>query len=225
MIDGHVHVHPSYDASALLALAKANLSRLGEGQPVLLLTEMAGVDVFATWKAKGETLDDTAAVRIDGVVVCAGRQIVTRERIEVLSLLSEVKHEDGQPLDDTIAAVKSSGGLVVLPWGVGKWSGARGQRVAEAARQHGVMLGDNAGRPIGWPRPKVYGEFVVLPGSDPLRMAREQSIVGTYGFKLTGDPRNPGAAIRALTHTPTIIGSRVNPLRFVRQQVGLRLSK
>ena len=63
------------------------------------------------------------------VLVIAGRQIVSAERIEVLALGTRTQIPDGQPLAATIDAVRADGALAVLPWGFGKWWGARGRMV------------------------------------------------------------------------------------------------
>src|SRR4051794_39643129 len=148
------------------------MSRYGEGFPTLLLAEMSGANVFARWQSGRaawsvrRTQEQESLILGDKLLVIAGRQIVTAERIEVLALLTSETFEEGRPLDETIQRTKLAGALVVLPWGVGKWCGARGRSVANAAIRYAVQLGDNGGRPLGWPRPVLFREHCVLPGSD-----------------------------------------------------------
>lgn len=246
IVDGHVHVHPAYDERSFLTAARENLSRHGDGMPTLLLAEMAGANVFARWRSGNApwevTLTDEPHSLLLGkpsapnlqpstLLVIAGRQIATAERLEVMALFSDDRFEDGQSLDRTLDAVTGAGALPLLPWGVGKWSGRRGQLVARAAKRPGVLLGDNAGRPLGWPEPSIFHRHVVLPGTDPLRLRSEESVVGTYGFKLHGefDMRTPARDIRSalekLTRSPERFGRRVGPAGFLRQQAALRLTK
>ena len=82
LIDGHVHVHDSYDESAFLRAAYTNLSRHGEGLPTLLLTEMPGQQVFAKWRSGDApwpvalTRELSSVVLGDRLLVVAGRQII-----------------------------------------------------------------------------------------------------------------------------------------------------
>ena len=106
--------------------------------------------MFARWRSGDAawpvTLTDEQVSLILGekLLVIAGRQVVTAEHLEVLALLCHETIEDGQTLADTMAHISSTGAIALLPWGVGKWSGVRGQLVAEAASRHRVLLGDNA---------------------------------------------------------------------------------
>ena len=237
LIDGHVHVHNSYDESAFLRAAYTNLSRHGEGLPTLLLTEMPGQQVFARWRSGNAawpvnlTREPSSLVLGGRLLVIAGRQIVTLERIEVLAVGCRENIPNGLTLDATIAAMQEMGAVPVLPWGVGKWSDERGRLVANAAARYSLLLGDNAGRPFGWPRPALFQQYVVLPGTDPLRLRSEQERVGIYGFVLEGhfDSERPAAgvvnALQNLTQSPTAFGNRVGPYGFLRQQLGLRFSR
>jgi hypothetical protein len=237
LIDGHVHVHECYDEAQFLAAAHANLSRYGEGLPTLLLAEMTGQQVFARWRSGNSawpvavTREPLSLVLGDRLLVIAGRQIVTLERIEVLAIACIENIANGLTLDETITAVHDAGAVPVLPWGVGKWSGERGRFVANAAARHRVLLGDNAGRPVGWPRPELFQQHVVLAGTDPLQLRSEQERVGTYGFVLEGqfNSERPASAIASalqkLTQGPPSFGHRVGSFGFLRQQLGLRFSR
>lgn len=235
LVDGHVHVHPGYNQEAFLTNAVRNLSRYGDGLPTLLLAETASSNVFAAWR-KGnapwsvQATDEQESLFLGSrILVIAGRQIVTAEKVEVLALLTDQSFADGLPLEQTLDAIARAKALAVLPWGVGKWLGNRGRIVAEAVSKHNVLLGDNAGRPTGWPAPKVFGQRPVLPGTDPLWPPSQEAAVGTFGFVLPCDldvrspARSLGVALCALGGSPSTFGGRVGPIGFVRQQVGLRL--
>ena len=237
LVDGHVHFHENYDEAAFLEAAHANLSRHGPGFPTLLLAEMPGQQMFARWRGGGArwpvtvTREPSSLVLGSSLLVIAGRQITTAERIEVLAVACIENIANGVALDATIGAIQDAGAVPVLPWGVGKWLGERGRLVANAAARYNLLLGDNAGRPFGWPRPALFQQHVVLPGTDPLWLKTEQERVGTYGFVLEGhfDSDRPAAgvvnALQNLKQSPPVFGNRVGPYGFLRQQFGLRFSR
>ncbi len=122
----------------------------------------------------------------------AGRQLVTNEKIEVLALYAQNSISDGLSLIETVAAIQQENAIPVLPWGVGKWIGARGKIIEAflAAHETGILyLGDNGGRPSLWPRPTLFclaekKGIAVLPGSDALPLKSETRRVGGFGFYL-----------------------------------------
>lgn len=213
LVDGHVHIHPSYDVRQFLDAAAANFEaaaqRIGvpAGTPgVLMLTESAGVDAFAGLARQaggvlGEwTISRTAetvslAMTRSGaprVYLVAGRQIVTADRLEVLALASGQIVPDDLPLEAAVSRVQATGALAVIPWGFGKWTGRRRRRLAEflqSAAGDGVLLGDNGGRLAVGPTPPLLREarergLPVVPGSDPLPFASHAERAGRYGFVL-----------------------------------------
>jgi hypothetical protein len=239
LIDGHVHVHECFDEVECLSAAHANLSRQGSGFPALLLAEMQGTRVFARWRDEGagvswgvtRTLESSSIVLGERLLVIAGRQIVTAERIEVLALLTAECFKDGMPLPNTLNLIEERGGMAVLPWGVGKWWGTRGRMVNQAVSSGAVLIADIAGRPMGWPMPRLFRRRVVLAGTDPLALPREETLVGTYGFALSGafDLSRPAGqialAVKELARSPLHFGQRLGPLRFIRRQLALRVRK
>ena len=250
-VDGHVHIHPDADVGALLAAVVRNVARLaGEGAaPCVLLTEIAGVDAFAEMRdgrrdVPGWTFDwnsrDPAALLAwrgaDRLHIVAGRQLVTSERLEVLALATCDRFPDGQPLEETIAALRAARVPAVLPWGLGKWFGRRGRLVADrmAREEPGLMLGDNKGRPRGWPTPGIFrGERrrIVLPGSDPLPIPGSEATAGSFGFLLEGElaPDRPAADLARrlcqLETQPPIFGTRLGPVAAARAQLALRRAR
>lgn len=231
LVDGHVHFHSAHRMDVFIESAIGNLSRNGSGIPTLLMTEGAGAHVFRDWIdgkcacEVGRTSELDSIMLADRLLVIAGRQVVTAERIEVLALATASDFEDGLSLNETIEAVKAAGGIPILPWGVGKWFGERGRLVVEAVRKHGVMVGDNAGRPLGWPKPPLFNKHPVIPGSDPLKAEGEERMVGRYGFILECDfdSQRPAESIRrslrALQSCPATFGARVGPARFFLRQI------
>lgn len=259
LVDAHVHVHDCFDERLFFERALANLeiaadrSGIGPGWlGCLLLTEAAGKDVFGHLKG-GATSDGSARgwrlTREDcslilgrnggqRLVLVAGRQIVSAERVEVLALGTSAAVPDGQTLTETLSAVRAAGGLPVLPWGFGKWLGRRGRMVAEqvvGARPGELFLGDNGGRLAGSPRPRLFTQaeargLAVLPGSDPLPFAQEAAKVGRYGFVLRAPfaPTAPFAAIRAalttLAGSPRRFGRLERWPTFAHRQIAMQIA-
>jgi hypothetical protein len=190
------------------------------------------------WTAEPTDEDDSLLVTSsDGarLLLIAGRQVVTSERLEVLALATAEEFEDGLPLREAAAMVASSGAVPVLPWGFGKWTGRRRRAVrnllASPVAGH-LFLGDNAGRPGFMSEPRMFRlarerGIPVLPGSDPLPIAAEVRKPGRYGFVLRGplNARSPAASIRAMiaTRAPATPFGRLERLpTFVLRQTQLR---
>jgi len=185
---------------------------------LLLLAESQTENYFQQWHDMidpGNPLDKTVGTRwrgydtgkADTLLMCrddlpeqklylvAGGQIVTTEKIEVLSLFCNHNIHNGLSLSETVEFISQSGGLPVLPWGVGKWFGKRGKIVKDFVSDHpgsNLYVGDNGGRPVFWPNPSLFQlaekkGVAVLPGTDPLPLPDEASRVGSFGFYLQGD--------------------------------------
>ena len=156
------------------------------------------------------------------MVLVAGRQLTTREGLEVLALGSSAPLADGEDLAATIERVRAHGAAAVLPWGFGKWWGRRGRaltRCLETVEPTGVFLGDNAGRPAQLPPPPQFAQgagrgLFVLPGSDPLPLPDAVGSVARYGFVLEGavDADRPTAGLLRL-----LAGLRQQPATFGRR--------
>jgi hypothetical protein len=264
LVDAHVHVQPGVSRDAFLDVALESFGRaaLGLGRPddflgCLLLAETSERRRMPGWlrqaqsRGAGDGLwrfeptgeaESLVARRVsrqaeDRLLVIAGRQIATREGIEVLALAGDAGVLDGLPFGETLLRVRASGALPVLPWGFGKWWGRRGQLVAGALScRRGsapLFLGDNAGRPSVGSEPPLFREardrgVAVLPGSDPLPLPWHADRAGSYGFVLEGclDPEHPARdlrfRLRELRESPRVFGRRVSIPGFLRDQVALR---
>ncbi|MDD4872650.1 MAG: hypothetical protein PHR77_19030 [Kiritimatiellae bacterium] len=157
-------------------------------------------------------------VQGNSLYVFAGRQIITSERLEVLSLAADLGLPDGQNIDDVIKNVLLDGGIPVLPWSPGKWFGGRGrivEKVLHSFSPSQLLIGDTSLRPLGWPEPSLvkyamsHG-FKVIAGSDPLPFAGEERVVGKYGIvcEMDFDTNKPLSAIRRLFFSPSVQISR-----------------
>lgn len=258
LLDSHVHLHACFERGAFLARAHANLAAAAQARGLgpadwqgwLLLTEMDGDDAFgelargegvpAGWRIRPTAepvaliAESEAAARL---LLVAGRQNVTAEGIEVLTLGTDQGLPERMPLADTLAAARAAGRFVVLPWGFGKWLGRRGRLLVEAlaaGRLDGCWLGDIAGRPVGTPTPRLFrlGErrgLRILGGTDPLAMRGEGERVGRYGSLVAGevDPDRPWASLRALLEahpgSPPTFGARDGLGQALRTQGSFKL--
>ena len=202
----------------------------------LALSESQDQHVFAHLKARSQSEDNAClenwevsltdeadslrARRLDAdkdthdtVYILAGRQIVTGEGLEVLALATDRPFAENCPIEETIQAVLSSGGIPVIPWGFGKWLGKRGQRLSALLRRQShapgespnpsLFLADSSSRPTFWPEPALFEQakqkgLSILSGTDPFPFRSEMGRVGRSGFSVTGafDPRRPAASLR-----------------------------
>lgn len=259
LVDTHVHLYDCFDRVIFFESAVKNLRHAAHalGLPAdtpgcLMFTEMSGNHAFESlikqhelpggWTfhpaAEGRSLVAANNGR-DVLTLIAGRQIVTRENLEVLALCSNEEFTDGRAVEHTIEKVIDSGGLPVLPYGVGKWSGARGVIVDDllnSALGSRLMLGDNAGRLAMAGEPKQFAfarerGVWVLPGTDPLPFPSQARGVGRYGMVLTGgiDPEKPAASVKQSIETasqqPRVFGRTAGPIRFLGLQSAMQLRK
>ncbi len=260
LVDAHVHLYDCFDRVFFFDSALTNFRRaaLGLGLPVdthgyLLFAEMARDHAFESLIAQHE-LDDgrwrfhpvsesrSLVASLEGrdvMTIISGRQIVTREGLEVLALCSNEHFADGRSLTHTVEKVIESGALPVLPYGVGKWTGVRGVLVNELLNSplgSRLLLGDNAGRLRWGDEPRQFSEarsrgVWILPGTDPLPFASQARTPGSYGMVLTGliDTQHPADSIKNLIETaynqPTIYGHTQGLINFVLLQTGMQLRK
>jgi hypothetical protein len=244
LVDGHVHIHPSYDLDEFLETAAQNLrhAALALGLPdttpaCLMLAESAHTDRFAELRGRGSrgrrgwevtaTGEDVSLMaRRDGqppLFVVAGSQIVTRERLEVLALACSRRIPDGWTLGAVVDDVLAAGAIAVVPWGFGKWWFKRGtivRNLIASPRGSSLYLGDNGGRLSWTPRPRLFEVarakgIRVLPGSDALPLSGQQGKVGRFGFVLEGS-LDPQAPARAVA--ACLAGTRAQPRAFGRRE-------
>lgn len=266
-VDGHVHIYDCFDVDLLFDSARKNLMQAGEQlgigkesvTPVLLLTEGATdtwygrlretagsgeQKISAHWDGRfSRDMDTLTLSRRDRpeekLYLVPGRQVVTAEKIEVLALFCSAGIDNGLPLEETVAAIGQSGGIPVLPWGVGKWLGKRGRIIKDflSSRPEGVLfLGDNGGRPNLWPTPTLFTlgrvkNIVVLPGTDPLPLAGEALRVGSFGFYLRESGPEEDSPVACLERALRSGGTEIFPFGqlqknrvFLANQLRLRFS-
>lgn len=250
-VDAHVHLHEGFRLDAVFEGACRNMA-LGPDSPlgVLMLTEIAGVSAFANMpsRAGAWVIENHAepvtkiASHADGyqLIINSGHQIVTKEDLEVHMLGTVEPVDGGLTLNETIKRVHQAGAITVLPWGFGKWSGARGRLIGELAAKpppfEGIFLADSGVRRARSPRPTVFEQaentgWSVIAGSDPLPFAIHERAAGRFGFILNDpiDIEQPFASLaaqfRGLTSSPKTFGRLERTRDFVNMQVRMQLRK
>ena len=268
IVDGHVHIHSGYDLSRFLDAAFDNLraealehGRGGDFTGLLVLTEAAGADWFlklfgmaenrleissctgGNWRLRHTREDVSLQVSRpggQGFFLIAGRQLVTREALEVLAFPGTSFSREGDSLENMIYGINCDGCIAVVPWGFGKWLGHRGKVLTECLAKAGgslqFFLGDNGGRVGCWPPPRQFQaarerRLRIIPGSDPFPFAWEVGRAGSYGFwsdtSVSWD--FPARDLKQLLLEPQTsiwaYGQLERPLRFIRNQLAMQIAK
>lgn len=234
--DTHMHIYPCYDIQQALHALRINLSRL-DGQAVCMafLAERSDCNFFSEFEknvagllapeAEIRRLDSALHLREAGypdLYLFPGRQIITSERIEILSLTIDQQIGDGLPAREVVDRIKQEKGVPVLSWAPGKWFFKRKkvvQDLLDANQPGSLLIGDTTLRPTCWPQPLLMGRAVrkgltIISGSDPLPFSGEENIMGRYGIIMDADfdPDNPAESIRSLLAQPglkpSLVGKR-----------------
>ncbi len=209
IVDTHVHMYPQYDAGNVLRLCAERLHRLDpDAVPIACLTERHDCHFYATLRDKGigadadvlgrEVLEDGRSIvvrfgkGVPPLFIIPGRQIATKERIEIHCIGNDAAIPDGEPAHETVGRVRELDALAVMPWGVGKWLFKRRavvERLIDGYTPKELFLGDSAMRPVCWPVPlplrmgQAQG-YRVLAGSDPLPHEKNGRWIGRYATKI-----------------------------------------
>jgi len=247
IIDAHVHVYPHCDLLRAIATGTKNMDRWAGQEPavrVWLLTERSDCQFFASLaerNGRGELLarptGDQEAWKIESpgngmLFIIAGRQIISREGLEICALVTPAFVPDRQlSAQDLIEELQRQGAVIALNWAPGKWFGARGQIVRQllAADQPALFISDTTMRPTVWQTPKLMQAakkrgIRLLYGSDPLPFSGEEKMFGRYATRTSGlfDAAAPATSIKALLADPRTVlepvGRRSGPLQFAMRQ-------
>lgn len=261
LVDSHVHFYGGFDRTLFFDSA---LSNFGQGakelglrqEPLLCLwfTETWKDDYFrqfaeevdrpsrGPWSfQRTEERCSLYACR-DGkgeILLIAGRQIKTKEGLEVLAVGSHLSFPRGMAFREALERVREAGAVPIIPWGFGKWWFRRGalvNRLLKSSEPGSFFLGDNSGRPGLWRHPGHFGlarakGFVVLAGSDPLPFPDQATKAGRYGFLLEGelDRSRPAEGLKRLARgiatEPLTFGRLEGILSFCRNQWGMQFGK
>ena len=249
--DTHLHIYDCYDLAAALHGCVSRLAALAPDAVCAgVMVERHGQHVYRSMLDGSLQLHDGPVIRAIGhndclrvqfpvlppLYIFPGRQIVTRERLEILCLGVDAEIADGLPADEVVLRIRELDGVPVLAWAVGKWLFKRApavRRLLELFRPHELLLGDSAMRPIFWPEPtpmRLAGKQkrAIVAGTDPLPVASEIEVMGSYASLIDAnlDESNPAESMRqALIHNAAGIqtaGHRCGPLLFLRRMLNSR---
>jgi hypothetical protein len=245
-------LYPHYDFTKAVQGCARRLASLAPGAACVgFLAERAGCHVYRSLlqeegRAIAEDIgvsptDDGHCLVLRGfntppLYLCPGRQIVTAERLEVLCLTIDVEIEDGLPAETVVQRMCEVGGIPVLPWAVGKWLFRRGSVVRALLDRFGpetLLVGDSAMRPTLWPTPLPMRSahrrgYRVLAGTDPLAVAGEEEVMGTYASLLDAefDPKHARASLRSALRQPEVelrsVGARCGMVEFIQRMANAR---
>jgi hypothetical protein len=251
-VDGHVHFHRLERVALTLDAATANFSRYGQRQSgllgILLLTQARRERVFealqeretcgqwTTRPSPGEEVSIQATHGDRRIVVVCGRQVRCHDGLEVTVLGTLEEFPDGLPLEETIRAVAARGAFISLPWGFGKWLGARGRVLRESLARHeprALAICDNGSRLQVLGRPGLVQQcaargHLVLPGTDPFPFGNDHRRTGSFGFlapEPAADAPWSGLAewLRSRQESPLAYGEATGLFRFMVNNVGIQL--
>jgi hypothetical protein len=252
LVDAHVHIHPCFDLPRFLDAAARNAAAALPGRPpdaaaLMLLADFDDSHGFerllergraGDWTLSATSEPETVVASRDArrLVFIAGAQVRTAERLEVLALATRWSCPDGLPIADVVAAAQDAGGIAVVPWGFGKWSGRRGAIVADLLREAPPpFAGDNGGRLRAGPLPRLLRQaraagVPVLPGSDPLPFGDHEQRAGSCGLLAdVAIEEQPAAALRAwlrrLGTQPPMYGGGRGLIEFARDQLRMQVRK
>ncbi len=264
MVDGHVHIYDCYDLEKFFDSAIKNMNHFyhtlypntkeSPFEKILLLTEGRKNDFFSQFKKNRGFSNDSGYHFLDTkedislvlarhnkplCYLLKGRQIVTREDLEVLLVASGQGIEDGLPIETVIERILNKNDIAVLAWGFGKWFFKRGSVIHSLIKKYrfpGLFIGDNSGRPTFWPIPQQFKrakeyDIPIISGSDPLPFSDEVHKVGTYGFSVEGkfNKNEPAGSIWEILLSPEttidFFGRRDNALSFFKRQSKIYLKK
>lgn len=263
-VDGHVHLRSCFNTTSLLESAYTNFRRIAEKTSadkafvgVLFLADAPGDRGFdwleGTFNQKDipnakrgwrvlDTREDCSLYLRSGkekeLIAIAGRQVISREHLEVLAIGTR-QGFDKKPIATLIREIAQTGALAVVPWGAGKWVGARGRRMKKLIQDRTLpqyFLGDSANRWSLWPQPvhfRLAKERGIrnIPGSDPLPFPDEVQRLGRFGFMLKGslDVERPFEDLRAKLFDDAAMihrfGTGETLFRFIRNQLKMQCRK
>ena len=265
LVDTHVHIYDCYNIKRFFNEAFSNFSyynkklKLAEKLVgVLFLTESNSFQYFDKLRDNSNNIiqdlekegffkkesDESYSLVFETagsnfIILIAGQQIITDERLEVLSLGTQQKIEYSLSLKETVNRINSIGAIPILPWGVGKWLGRRNEVLNAFIKKDNetkFFLGDNSGRLAILKVPtqfKVSNENkkLALRGSDPLPIKSQEKKAGSFGFYFVSDLdiSNPFRDVKKMIYNlesePDNYGKLENIFDFFKNQIMLRLAK
>ena len=264
-VDSHVHLYDLADLGSLLDAAERNFSQIRRAQPadtpvigMLVLADVQNQKIFSdlkngleedrpsflenSWKLSATSEESSLRAEKAGgsaILLIAGQQIITHEKLEVLAVGSVRHFQHGLGMNETLDAVHQHGAYPIIPWGVGKWFGRRGQLIQDLLASNSSVpycLGDNGGRPQIWSHVRQFSfaqqkNIPVLRGSDPLNLPDYARRAGSFVSVTRGrlSQSHPAADLLQLLFNRSTVWNNFGDLslihHFLLNQLALRLRK
>ncbi len=262
LVDSHVHLYDNFDPDSFIESISRNFrkfGKLGEHEfndsiKMIFLTEAKDNDFFSRMEDNSlplknidihsENTGEKGSILLkengnDLFYIIRGRQIITEENIEILSVGNGPTIKDGLLAAEVIDRIRENGQLAILAWGVGKWLFGRGKVVKDILNTLEyplLMIGDNSARPSLWVKPLIYRKgdklgIPVIAGSDPLPLDGEDEKAGSYFFMVKGsfDPKKPLGSIKKILTSDIKqiknMGKRDSVFTFLKRQSKIMLKK
>ncbi len=262
LIDSHVHLYDNFDPDSFIESITRNFIKFGkldenefkESVKMIFLTEAKENDFFTRIEDNSLPLKNcdihTEKTGEEGSIllkqngnelfyIIRGRQIITEENIEILSVGDGPIIKDGLPAAEVLERIRENEQLAILAWGVGKWLFGRGKMVKNIINTLEyplLLIGDNSARPLLWIKPLIYrkGDKLGIPvvaGSDPLPLNGEDEKAGSYFFMIKSnfDPKRPLNSIKQILKSDIKdiknLGKRDSVFTFLKRQSKIMLKK
>lgn len=205
VVDTHIHYYPLYRREVFIYSLFQNLAgHNNSAVNAAFLIDSLGYDAWSLVE-NFEDLPclvrrDDACLRIKQqgygeLLLFTGKQIVTREGVELLALFLNKEIKSGLAIYDTITKITDMGGIPVLPWSPGKWLFTRGKIVRNLINEVDpgkVLIGDTSLRPSSGFIPSMFRlakhkGFKIVCGTDPLPVKGEEKLIGSYASVVETD--------------------------------------
>ena len=260
LIDAHAHLYDCYDLNTYFLSATKNFARASQVHAAqkaytycLFLVNGAekGIDRLNTAPnsavaqiLKVEKTQEPCTLLVSKnnceIIVIGGRQLVTRENLEVLAVGTRKNFKEHRPLNEMIEDIKQEGALAIVPWGFGKWWRTRGKIIEDYLRDakdsSELAIGDSGNRPFFIPKEAIFNiatkqGILNLPGSDPLPFSADAKRPGSFGSVWHGriNRNRPFESLQKIIKNPVngtdFFGSPESISRFFLNQVRMQLRK
>ncbi|MBU2677973.1 MAG: hypothetical protein KJP16_12920 [Gammaproteobacteria bacterium] len=262
IVDGHVHFYEPGHVQTALSAASANFrstarsSGIGVDYGLLMLADPGASpgfkwatrlpyadspeDLSDKWQVVSNPDDSVLHVAKVGalpIAILAGRQVISSENLEVLIFPPGGIGKEMLPVTELVGQAAQRRALVIIPWGVGKWFGKRGQIVSSILSDSvdgQVLVGDNGGRPRIWNRVRLLEDARArgipnIAGTDPLPVPGEERRVGTFGVSVSAAVSHEWTTEDFLTvlrkEISVPFGRQMSATGFIRKQLALRIKK